>query len=275
MRMKVLELYRYPVKSLRGHGVSSAAIEIMGMAGDRRWMVVDKDGHFLTIRQIPAMTTIDVEHRDEGIVLKHDQHGSQAVETPSPGAALRPVKVWKDTVAARPAGAAAGAYLSAILGRSVDLVYFDDPQNRPVDPEFGQPGDYVGFADGFPLLVATKGSLDYLNGHLANPVEMARFRPNIVLDAEGAWPEDSWRTIRIGQVVMRIAKPCSRCVITTRDPRSGEQPDPREPLQTLGKIHRSAKGGIIFGQNAIPNNAGTVSIGDAVEVMEAGASNLA
>ena len=273
--MKVLELYRYPVKSLRGHGVSSAVIEIMGMAGDRRWMVVDKDGHFLTIRQIPAMTTIDVEHRDEGIVLKHDQHGSQAVETPGPGAALRPVKVWKDTVAARPADAAAGAYLSAILGRPVDLVYFDDPQNRPVDPEFGQPGDYVGFADGFPLLVATKGSLDYLNGHLANPVEMARFRPNIVLDAEGAWPEDSWRTIRIGQVVMRIAKPCSRCVITTRDPRSGEQPDPREPLQTLGKIHRSAKGGIIFGQNAIPNNAGTVSIGDAVEVMEAGASNLA
>ncbi len=177
-------------------------------------------------------------------------------------------------VAARPGDPTAGAYLSTILGRPVDLVYFDDPQNRPVDPEFGQPGDYVSFADGFPLLVATTGSLDHLNSHLARPIEMARFRPNIVLDAEGAWPEDSWKTIRIGSVELRIAKPCARCVITTRDPYSGEQPDPREPLQTLGKLHRSAKGGIIFGQNAIPNNAGTISIGDAVEVMEAGGSNL-
>lgn len=272
--MKVVQLHRYPVKSLRGHAVSSAEIETMGMAGDRRWLVVDKAGQFLTIRQIPAMTTIDVEHRDTGIVLNHHGHGSHVVETPGHGGALRQVKIWKDTVAARPADPAAGAYLSAILGKPVDLVYFDDPQNRPVDPEFAQAGDYVGFADGFPLLIATTGSLDHLNGRLANPIEITRFRPNIVIDAQGAWPEDSWKTIRIGSVVMRIAKPCSRCVITTRDPLSGEQPDPREPLQTLGKIHRSAKGGIIFGQNAIPNNAGMISVGDAVEIMETGASNL-
>ncbi|QPC89382.1 MOSC domain-containing protein [Mesorhizobium sp. INR15] len=273
--MKVVELYRYPVKSLRGHAVQSADIETMGMAGDRRWMVVDKNGHFLTIRQIPAMTTIDVEHRGAGILLKHDRHGEHAVEAPGPGIAPRQVKVWKDVVAARPSDPAAGAYLSAILGRPVDLVFFDDPRNRPVDPEFGVPGDSVGFADGFPLLVATTGSLDHLNSHLAKPIGMARFRPNIVLDASGAWPEDNWKTIRIGSVELRIAKPCARCVITTRDPLSGEQPDPREPLRTLGKLHRAAKGGIIFGQNAIPNNAGTIVIGDAVEVIEAGASNLA
>ncbi|TPM27487.1 MOSC domain-containing protein [Mesorhizobium sp. B2-3-4] len=272
--MKVVELYRYPVKSLRGHPVPRADIETMGMAGDRRWMVVDKGGQFLTIRQIPAMTTVDVEHRDASIVLKHDLHGSLVVEVPGPDAALRPVKIWKDSVVARQADPAAGDYLSGILGRPVDLVHFDDPKNRPVDPEFAQPGDYVGFADGFPLLVTTTGSLNHLNGHLARPVEMARFRPNIVLDAQGEWPEDSWKAIRIGSVELRIAKPCARCVITTRDPLSGEQPDPREPLQTLGKLHRSAKGGIIFGQNAIPNNAGTISIGDAVEVIEAGVSNL-
>ncbi|MBZ9676518.1 MOSC domain-containing protein [Mesorhizobium sp. ES1-1] len=270
--MKVVGLYRYPVKSLRGHAVRSATIETMGMEGDRRWMVVDKDGRFLTIRQIPSMTTIDVEPRGTGILLKHAEHGSLIVEVP--GATPRTVKIWKDTVAARTADPAAGAYLSAILGEAVDLVYSDDPQNRPVDPEFGLPGDHVSFADGFPLLVTTKGSLDHLNGHLASPVGMARFRPNVVVDAVGAWPEDSWKTIRVGPVVMRIAKPCSRCVITTRDPLSGEQPDPSEPLRTLGRLHRSSKGGTIFGQNAIPNNAGAISIGDEVEVIEAGASNL-
>lgn len=115
--MKVAELYRYPVKSLRGHAVPSADIETMGMEGDRRWMVVDKDGQFLTIRQIPDMTTIDVEHRGTGILLKHDRHGSHFVEAPAPGTALRQVKIWKDMAAARPGDPAAGAYLSAILGR--------------------------------------------------------------------------------------------------------------------------------------------------------------
>ncbi|MGX5848809.1 MOSC N-terminal beta barrel domain-containing protein [Mesorhizobium sp. PL10] len=128
MRMKVVELHRYPVKSLRGHAVPSADIETMGMEGDRRWMVVDKDGQFLTIRQIPDMTTIDVEHRGAGILLKHDRHGSHAIDAPGPGAALRQVKIWKDIVAARSCDPAAGAYLSTILGRPVDLVYFDDPQ---------------------------------------------------------------------------------------------------------------------------------------------------
>lgn len=273
--MRVVNLYRYPVKSLRGHAVAHADIETMGMTGDRRWMVVDKDGQFLTIRQIPAMTTIDVEHQDTGIVLRHQAHGSLAVAAPGPGMELRQVNVWRDTVPARRADPAAGAFLSAILGRPVELVYFDDPRNRPVDADFGQPGDYVSFADGFPLLITTTGSLDHLNSRLAQPVEMARFRPNIVIDTADIWSEDSWKIIRIGSVVLRIAKPCARCVITTRDPYSGEQPDPREPLQTLGRLHRSAKGGIIFGQNAIPDSSGSISIGDPVEVIEAGASNLA
>ena len=163
----------------------------------------------------------------------------------------------------------------AILGRPVDLVYFDDPQNRPVDPEFGQPGDYVSFADGFPLLIATTGSLEHLNSHLARPVEMARFRPNVVIDARRAHgPKTAGRRSASAPSNCGSQSP-ARAVSSPPAIRiSGEQPDPREPLQTLGKLHRSAKGGIIFGQNAIPNNAGTISIGDAVEIVEAGASNL-
>ncbi len=169
---------------------------------------------------------------------------------------------------------AAGAFLTKVFGEEVDLVYFGDPLSRPVDQTFGAPGDHVTFADGFPILVTTTGSLDHLNGVLPAPVGMDRFRPNIVVSTPEKWVEDHWKVIRIGGITLRVVKPCARCVITTRDQLTGEQPDPREPLFTLGKHHRAKNGGIIFGQNAIPENAGTVSVGDPVEIMESGTSNL-
>ncbi len=272
--MKVVGLHRYPMKSLRGHGLSSARVSPLGIEGDRRWMVVDTAGKFLTIREIPQMTLVDVESHAGGIVLSHAVHGSVVVDVPRPGASERQVTVWRDSVSARSTDPAAGAFLSEILGRQVALVYLDDELARPVDATYAKPGDHVGFADGFPILVTTTGSLDRLNAALAQPVEMARFRPNIVVETEQPWLEDSWKAIRIGALTLRIVKPCARCVITTRDPKTGEQPDPREPLMTLGKIHRAGNGGIIFGQNAISYGNAVISIGDEVEILESGESNL-
>jgi uncharacterized protein YcbX len=103
---------------------------------------------------------------------------------------------------------------------------------------------------------------------------MRRFRPNIVIRADAAWAEDNWKVVRIGETIFRVAKPCGRCVVTTRDPDTGEQTDPREPLETLGQFHRAAEGAIIFGQNLIPEAVGEISIGDAVEILQVGPSNL-
>jgi uncharacterized protein len=271
--MKVVGLYRYPVKSLRGHAVGEASIERIGMAGDRRWMVVDQSGQFRTIRQIPAMARVDARVTDDGVALTEATHGSISVKTPTEGP-KRDVKIWDDIVPARLADASAGTFLSKVLGQPVELVYFDNPLSRPVDQTFGAADDYTTFADGFPILVTTTGSLDHLNSALASPVGMDRFRPNIVVDTDEAWTDDSWRVIRVGGLRLRIVKPCARCVITTRDQLTGEQPNPREPLFTLGKHHRAKNGGIIFGQNAIPDNAITVSVGDPVEIIESGQSNL-
>ena len=104
---------------------------------------------------------------------------------------------------------------------------------------------------------------------------MRRFRPNLVIDGDMApWTEDTWRRIRVGTSVLRIVKPCERCVMTTQDPNTGVQTDRHEPLATLGKLHRSARGRIIFGQNAVVEQEGTVVLGDTIEVLEAGPSNL-
>jgi uncharacterized protein YcbX len=102
---------------------------------------------------------------------------------------------------------------------------------------------------------------------------MARFRPNIVVTGAAAWAEDGWRRIRIGTVVFRVAKPCARCVVTTIDQITGERPDKSEPLRTLGRMRRTADG-VMFGQNLIPDGPGRITVGDAIEILEAGESTV-
>jgi uncharacterized protein len=272
--MKVTALYRYPVKSLRGTSLQTSRVDRIGLAGDRRWMVVDAGGRFQTIREHPVMTQIEATALDDGsLTLSHPQHGSVAVAIPT-ASPHKTVRVWHDDVEAVPANAAAGEFLSMVLGMSAELVYLAKPDARPVDPTFGQPGDTTSFADGFPVLLTSTMSLNDLNSRLPSKVEMRRFRPNIVISGARPWTEDTWKVIRIGGVTFRVAKPCARCVVTTRDPDTGVQTDPREPLKTLGSFHRAASGGVIFGQNMIPDTSGEIRVGDAVEVLSEGASNL-
>ncbi len=272
--MHLREIHRYPVKGLRGHAVDRAAVEAVGLAGDRRWMVVDPSGAFQTIRQIPAMTRVDVDLQDGGLVLRHPDQGTLAVAVPSEGTPTEPVRIWRDTVDAVPADPAAARFLSGALGSPVRLVYMADPDARAVDPAYAAAADRVSFADVFPLLLTTTASLDDLNGRLGTPVSMRRFRSNLVLEGAVSWAEDEWRVVRVGAVRFRVAKPCGRCVVTTRDPDTGEQVDGNEPLRTLGRFHRDTHGQIIFGQNLIPLDTGPIAVGAEVEVLEGGPSNL-
>jgi uncharacterized protein YcbX len=260
------------VKSLGGQALMQAVVEPRGLAGDRRWMLTTPDGRFLTRREMPAMARIQAEWAERGIVLSHDDAGMLTVAEPLSGAE-RAVRVWDDVVAATDAGDVAAQWLSAVFARPVRLVHMPDAVQRPVDAGFGRAGDQVSFADGFPLLVTTVESLDELNRHLGAPITMARFRPNLVIaGALAAFAEDGWQIVRIGDVRMRVVKPCTRCVITTQDPDSGEVVEKMEPLRTLRAMGRVMPGEgrlrePIFGQNAIPDDAGVIAVGDKVEVL--------
>lgn len=264
--MKIAALHRYPVKSMGGEAMARATITPQGLAGDRRWMMVTPEGRFLTRRELPAMAQVRAEPRDDGgIVLHHAGVPSLPVTVPTVDM-RRAVKVWSDGVQATPAGAAADTWLSARFGRAVQLVHMGEDVVRPVDAAYGQPGDAVGFADGFPLLVTTCESLDALNTQLPAPIAMARFRPNLVIaGAAAAFAEDGWQGLRIGGVTLRLVKPCTRCVITTQDPETGAA-DSREPLATLRKMGRLWQRQPIFGVNAIPDGTGDVAVGDRVEL---------
>ncbi|MNN63686.1 MOSC domain protein [compost metagenome] len=136
-----------------------------------------------------------------------------------------------------------------------------------MDTAYAEPGERVHFADGFPLLLIGQGSLDDLSARVGRPLEMLRFRPNLVVSGAEPYAEDSWKRIRIGALEFRVAKPCSRCILTTIDPHTGERSADREPLATL-KAYREKDGEMLFGQNLIAEGMGELRVGMPVEILE-------
>ena len=185
----VQDLRLYPVKALRGYSQTTAAVAIWGLEGDRRWMVVRPDGSFITQRELPAMARITARTEADGLTLSTAGGSSCHVPLPSPGAKRRQVQVWRDQVPALDAGDEAAAWLSAALDVTCGLVFLDDTAARPVDPAYARAGDFAAFSDGFPVLLTNTASLDALNRELPSPIEMTRFRPNIVITGAAPWAE--------------------------------------------------------------------------------------
>ncbi len=268
--MVLTELWRYPVKSMRGNRHPALPIGARGFVGDRHWMLVGPDGRFLTQRQLPRMalinTRLESKSGHEELWLSLDS-GEQCKVVPGAGGEPLEVKVWGDTCAASTAGTEVDQWLSDFLETSCRLVELPSEEVRPVDPEYALAGanDQVGFADGFPFLLISQASLDGLNERLNVPLPMQRFRPNLVISGCEPHAEDSWSRIRIGGISFRVAKPCSRCPIPTIDPATAERGV--EPLRTL-QAYRLWNNRIWFGQNLLHDATGELREGMPVEVLE-------
>ncbi|MFI8521951.1 MOSC domain-containing protein [Streptomyces sp. NPDC085481] len=263
----------HPVKALRGFTPAEAEVQPWGLAGDRRWTVVDAAGKVVTQRQHARLALAAAGLLpDGGVTLSAPGREPLTVEVPHPSATI-PVDVFGTVVEAVPADPAADAWFSAYLDSEVRLVHMDDPaRRRPVDPDYALPGETVSFADGYPLLVTTTSSLDALNSLIAQgdhadegPLPMDRFRPNVVVDGTAPWAEDGWRRLSIGEVTFRVARSCGRCVVTTTDQQTAERG--KEPLRTLAR-HRKDGSRLIFGQNLVPEGRGVVKVGDEVRILD-------
>ncbi|MGH8171897.1 MAG: MOSC domain-containing protein [Rhodanobacteraceae bacterium] len=260
-------LHIFPIKSSAPLPVDEATVEPRGLRYDRRWIVTDAEGRFLTGRQHPRLTLLKASPVNDA-VLALSAPGMPVLRLQRPDVSDRvDVTVWKNTVPALAASSEADAWISRFLGLPARMFFMDDDCVRPVDPDYAQSGDEVSFADGFPLLMISQGSLDALNAKLTAPVPMLRFRPNFVVANTSAHAEDEWKRVRIGSIEFDLVKQCSRCVFTTVDFEKGEFDPTGEPLRTLLTYRRSERG-VMFGQNVIPRGVGTVRVGDAVEVLE-------
>ncbi len=260
--IRLTGLYVYPIKSCRGIPLQEAALGARGIRGDRLWMIVRPDGTFVTQRELPRLALVAPSFRGDDLVLEAPGMGPIVVSAAA-GGTTGEVIVWRDRCRAVDGGAEAAAWLGDFLGTPCRLVRMADDFERQVDPSYAHPGDQVGFADGYPFLLATEASLADLNSHLAEPVPMNRFRPNLVLAGSAPFDEDGWKGIRIGEVRFRVVKPCARCVTTTVTQETGIRAS-TEPLATLAAYRRSERGAL-FGQNLIHDSLGVLRIGDSVE----------
>ena len=261
----VEQLCVYPVKSMAGLASTALAIERRGARDDRRWMVVDERGRFVTGRVLPSLVRCEAAITPDGLALTMDGETLE-VARPSSAAPICEVVVWRDRCPARDAGQSAADWLSARFGRPLRLVWQGADQHRLLPPEKSRAnGDEVSFADGYPLLLIGSASLDDLNGRLRDAVSMAHFRPNVVVRTDTPFVEDGWREIAIGDTRFAVASRCSRCIFTTVDPRTGVRRADGEPLVTL-RGYRSDPDSqqIMFGVNLIPIVSGSLAVGDAL-----------
>jgi uncharacterized protein YcbX len=269
----------HPVKSTAIRHVQQAEVLPWGLAGDRRWMVVDSDGVLVTARELHELfeVTADTPQTDAAVSapLTLSAVGHDSIDVKEPDVEPVPVRLHDHDLLARPAAADATAWIRNVLGRDdLALVWCDDPTRRPLNPSYSRPGDHTAFADGYPVTLASLESLARLNDWIAEgaaergedlpePLPIERFRPNLVVAGAGPFAEDDWQRVRIGGVRFRKAKLVDRCVMTTisaRDLTTG-----KEPIRTLAR-HRRWDGKTWFAIQLVPETTGPIAVGDAVVV---------
>ncbi|MHC8406467.1 MOSC domain-containing protein [Pseudomonas sp. TMB3-21] len=267
--MRLSALYRYPLKSCKAEPLQQISLDKLGLDGDRRWMLVDEaSGRFLSQRVVGQMSQLSaVWNTEGGITLSAPGRSAIDIALPTADAELRGVTIFRDSLRVPDAGDAAGAWVSEFIGKPTRLVQIPLERARMTQAGYGNDDDQVAFADGFPLLLIGQGSLEDLSQKVGRPLEMLRFRPNLVIEGIEAFAEDGWKRIRIGDVEFRVVKPCSRCILTTVDPQTGERSADREPLLTLQK-YRAQEDGAMFGQNLVNDGVGRLEVGMPVTILE-------
>jgi uncharacterized protein len=273
--MHVSALNIHPVKSLRGMSVSSAEVDDLGAVGDRRFLVIDPKGDFITQRSVPRMATVDAFLGETTLTLRAAEARDLVVRrAPDAGAKLVSVRIWKsEGLMAEDCGIEAAAWLSCVLGVECRLVRVGPAFRRPVLKPLAKPDEVVHFADAGPFLAVNEASVEELNHRIGknggSTVTVDRFRTNLVVAGFAPFAEDHWKRIKVGSVVFRSLGPSARCIVTTTDQMTGDRGV--EPLRTLATFRRdpAEPSNVIFGQNLVnESKSGVIRVGDAVEVLE-------
>ncbi len=261
MTVRLTGINIYPIKSARGIAMPEWETDAFGLRYDRRWMVVDGNGTFITQRNHPRMALVEVKIGDG--VLRIDAPGMPTLETSlhPASAVVTQIVVWNFSGPSTWLGETAALWFTEFLGTVCSLVHMGDDVVRPANPLFAPETTRVSFADGYPILLISEESLADLNSRMSRPLPMNRFRPNLVVAGAEAYAEDRWEKIEIGGMPLRVVKPCFRCVITTTDQVTAERG--REPLRTLAR-YRRVNGEVMFGQNVVHETTGRLRVGDTV-----------
>lgn len=259
----ITEINIYPIKSTAGLSISRTWVDDLGLSFDRRFVVTDANGKFITARTHPALCLVQVHLVADGLVLNAPNMRTLRIDYRKLSQDYQNVEVWSSCIDAQYCSENCDLWFSQYLQQDCKLFYFGQQSKRQVEHSSNQ----VSFADGYPVLLISQASLEDLNQRAKQNFTMSRFRPNLVVDNCQPFEEDTWRHIRIGEVEFELSKPCSRCIFTTVDPQTGNLHPDKEPIKTLANFRQVAGGDVMFGQNLIPLNQGSIKQGDRVEVL--------
>jgi len=261
----ISSIYIYPIKSLGGISLTEAQVQDRGLAFDRRWMLVDENGGFLTQRKFAQMALLQIHLQPDGLLVTHKQNLLQPLLIPftEQNGKEVTVTIWDDTCVANEVNGSIAEWFTEALGMFARLVQMPQNTHRPVDQKYAFDAEVVSFADAYPFLIIGHESLNNLNNKLDKAVPMDRFRPNFVFSGGQPHAEDTWETFTIGQTHFRTAKPCARCVLTTINQQTGIKS--AEPLKTLA-TYRTQNNKVLFGQNLVHTGNGVIKVGDKLTV---------
>ncbi len=254
-------LFIYPIKSLGGIELDTVWVTDRGFQYDRRWMLVDAAGRFLTQREYPKMALLQVQLEGDQLLVYHKTKPAESFRIPMAAPPASPeliVQIWEDTVPAVSVMEAADHWFSRQLGMDCRLVYMPDSSRREVDPRYAANKEITSFSDAYPILLIGQASLNDLNTRLERPVPMNRFRPNLVVEGWAPYEEDWVGTFKAGTILFKAVKPCARCVLTTIDQDTAEKG--KDPLATLAG-YRTQQKKVVFGQNLLHNGQGYLQKG--------------
>lgn len=255
--MKIKSLHIYPIKSLGGISLISSNLLERGLEYDRRWMLVDEHGVFLSQRDLPVLALFSVAIED-GLIIRSPNGASLEVNMNEAGEHVT-VSIWDDTVKAVEVSKNASSWFSQELKSEVRLVYMPSKSRRLIDERYATNSEVVSFADGYPVLIANTASLIDLNSRLSIPIEIGRFRPNIVVEGATAFEEDRWANINIGTSKIEVVKKCARCVVVNINPATATKE--LEVLHALA-TYRKVSNKVLFGVNALVHQTGIIKVGD-------------
>ena len=261
------DIYIYPVKSLSGIRLPSWEVVDTGFKYDRQWMLIDGDGQFLSQRRLPVMALLKTRLEANRLIISAPNTSDLQVPLEYKDGEKLNATVWHDVVETLAVSSEADAWFSSFLKLKCRLVYQPASSIRQVNQQYASPADRTALSDGFPFLLISANSLAALNQVMQLEMAMNRFRPNLVVSGCDGYAEDSWRQISIGGIGFRLPKPCSRCSVPTIEPETAETG--KEPLTTLSRL-RKWQNKVYFGQNALHDGSGLLSVGDTVQIHETG-----
>lgn len=259
--LKLSEIWIYPIKSLGGISLQQSPVFEKGLQHDRRWMLVDESGQFMTQRIYPQMALFKLSFDGEGLRIRFGSHTNHLSFSHPSTIDFMKVTIWDDSVLACEVSAAHSEWFSSLLGIKCKLVFFPEGNSRPVDPDYKINNEQVSLADAYPFLIIGQSTLDNLNEKLDEALPMNRFRPNLVFTGGVPHEEDNWKNFLVGSNRFVGVKPCARCVLITVNQDTAEKGV--EPLKTLSN-YRKQGSKVLFGQNLVALDHNYIRVGDSI-----------